>query len=406
MPWLIRSPTHNIARRCVIVQCKHMSPEKSRMQQQCTQQSKPTTLLGVRSLCKRAMSREIQQKGKHDGMKIAITGGAGFIGAALTQAYLDAGHDVLVIDNLLCGSEQTIDPRARFYQVDIRDQRLLSIFQAERPEVVNHHVTQRYQHLPGDPPLHDADVHIRGLLNVLASCVEAQVRKFVFASSGNDLYKKTLANALPFTECSATTPQHPHDISALAGECYVRYYTQRYGLAHSILRYSDVYGETQQMRPDHLHHPLSYFIRTLAQQQRPVIGSAREALRDHIFIQDVVQANLRILSRGKNQTFHISAGKGYTLNDLYQMVAFLLDSKLEPAYLSSALEENNASVLDNGKACEMLGWQPEVSILEGLAHAIALLGATKPVTTHQKSETPQEVPLNVASGQESILLRA
>jgi UDP-glucose 4-epimerase len=338
-------------------------------------------------------------------MKIAITGGAGFIGAALTQAYLDAGHDVLVIDNLLCGSEQTIDPRARFYQVDIRDQRLLAIFQAERPDVVSHHATQRYQQLPGESSLLDADVHIRGLLNVLASCVEAQVRKIVFASSGNDLYKNTLPNALPFTECSATTPQHPYDISTLAGECYVRYYTQSYGLTHSILRYSDVYGETQQMQVDHLHHQLSYFIRMLAQGQRPIIGSASEALRDHIFIQDVVQANLRILTRGKNQTFHISTGKGYTLNDLYQMVAFLLDSKLEPVYLSAAMAENHACVLDNGKACEMLDWQPQISILEGLTHAVTLLRATKPATAPQPSTHPRETPIKVVSGQEvSILL--
>ncbi|HTK10866.1 MAG TPA: NAD-dependent epimerase/dehydratase family protein [Ktedonobacteraceae bacterium] len=333
-------------------------------------------------------------------MKIAITGGAGFIGAALTQAYLDAGHDVLVIDNLLCGSEQTIDPRARFYRIDIRDQRLLTILQAERPDIVSHHATQRFHHLPGELSLQDADVHIRGLLNVLAGCVEAQVGKFIFASGGNDLYKHTLANPLPFTECSATAPQQPHDISTLAGECYVRYYTQNYGLAHSILRYADVYGETAQMQLSHLHHPLSYFIHMLAEQRRPIIRTASEALRDHIFIKDVVEANLRILTRGKNQTLHISTGKGYTLNNLFQMAAFLLDSKLEPIYLSSTQEENSTSILDNSKACEILDWQPEISMLEGLTHALKMLGVTKSVPAYQ------ETPLNVTSNQESLLLRA
>src|SRR5207249_3349703 len=101
-------------------------------------------------------------------MKIAITGGAGFIGSHLTRAYLDAGHDVFVIDTLINGSREAVDPRARFYQLDIRDVKLQTVLQKERPDIVSHHVVQRQSSLPlGEPSLTDADVHIRGLLNVL-----------------------------------------------------------------------------------------------------------------------------------------------------------------------------------------------------------------------------------------------
>ena len=132
-------------------------------------------------------------------MKIAITGGAGFIGAHLTRAYLDAGHNVLVIDNLAHGFRQDIDPRARFYQVDIRDEKLRTILQMERPDIVSHHAAQQTD-LPGEQALRDADLHIRGLLNVLDSCVNASVHKFIFASGGDSMYGHVASEALPVSE--------------------------------------------------------------------------------------------------------------------------------------------------------------------------------------------------------------
>src|ERR1700737_3638357 len=122
-------------------------------------------------------------------MKIAITGGAGFVGSHLTKAYLDAGHDVLVIDNLAHGSREDVDGRARFYQVDIRDARVQEILQQERPDVVSHHVAPRAAAFPQVSLLTDADVQLRGLLNVLEGCVSASVARFIYASNGSTLYQ-------------------------------------------------------------------------------------------------------------------------------------------------------------------------------------------------------------------------
>ncbi len=303
-------------------------------------------------------------------MKIAITGGAGFIGSHLAQAYLDAGHDVLIMDNLVHGSQQAIDSRARFYAVDIRDSKLRTILQQERPDVVSHHAVRHPDSIAGEKSLADADVHVRGLLNVLEGCVNAGVSKVIFASNGNSLYGHVDAEQLPVTEETALYPRHPDDISKVAGEWYVRYYTNQFGLKHTILRYADVYGETDTTLAQ---HPLTYFIAMLLQQQRPIIRGTGEEIRDHIFIDDVVKANICALKRGENQTLHISSGRGCNQNQLCNMLIILLKSNLDAIHISGTLTEDYSIVMDNSRAQRVLGWRPEIPMMEGIQRALEIL---------------------------------
>jgi len=308
------------------------------------------------------------QRGIMTIMKIAITGGAGSIGRRIVQAYLDAGHDVLVIDSLIYKTQQVVDPRARLYRVDIRDEIVSTILQEERPDIVSHHVSQEPSVVPGEQLIANADVHIRGLLNVLEGSVNASARKFIFASGGNDLYKR--AADLPVSEDAPLSPQSACDISKIAGEWYVRYFTQHYGLQHIILRYADVYGANTSGQ-ERTSHSIHYLLSMLAQQRSPIIRGTGEELRDHIFIDDVVRANLQALDLGNNQTCNISSGQGYSLNRLFQITASLLKSSIEPTYMFSFKEEKRDIVLDNTRAQHCLRWQPEISLTSGIQRLIA-----------------------------------
>lgn len=331
-------------------------------------------------------------------MKIAIIGGAGFIGTYLTKAYLNAGHDVLVIDSLVHSTCRAIDPRARFYHIDIRAPQLRTILQLERPDIVSHHATQQHN-LPVEQALTDADVHVRGLLNVLESCVNASVQKFIFASGGNSLYGYVSQEQLPLTETASLCPQSAHDISKVAGEWYVRYYTQQYGLKHTIVRYANVYGTGYATR---IPHPIHYFAAMLLEQRRPVIREKGHALQDHIFIDDVVRANLSLLKRGDNRTFHISSGQGATLNQIYQQIAQELDSHLEPIYLPKAHQHETDIILDNSHAQHSLSWRPEVSLSDGIQRTIARLRESQqqtilPQTPHTPTPAQTEIITTVGA---------
>jgi UDP-glucose 4-epimerase len=326
-------------------------------------------------------------------MKIAITGGAGFVGSYLTTAFLDAGHDLFVIDSLVnCPDPciNSLDPRARFYHLDIRDERLHKILQMERPDVVSHHAGQPAQPFYGDRAMRDADVHIRGLLNVLDACVSASVGKFIFASNGNSLYR-----AMPLSEYAQQDypalkedaplcPQRPGDISKVAGEWYVRYYTRAFALDHTILRYADIVGAAESIE----RHPVLYFATMLADQQRPIIRGSGQDMRDHVFLEDVARANLLALDAGRNSTLHVSSGHGYSPDTIFCAVAQHLASSLLPVYLSTEQAEPTAIVLDNTLAHRQLGWQPQVGFTDGIRRIVEATLAHRTPTHEQESREP------------------
>jgi UDP-glucose 4-epimerase len=177
-------------------------------------------------------------------MNILVTGGAGFIGSHLVEAFLAEGHSVAVIDDLSTGRESNLHPGAMFLQADIRDAGAVDrLFGGGRFDVVCHHAAQMDVRRSVADPVFDASVNIVGVLNLLEAAVRHGVKKVLFASSGGAMYGEQ--DHFPADENHPTRPVSPYGVAKLATEQYLFYYRAAYGLDSVSLRYANVYGPRQ-----------------------------------------------------------------------------------------------------------------------------------------------------------------
>jgi len=177
------------------------------------------------------------------GIKVLVTGGAGFIGSHLVDRLIQEGNQVIVIDNLSTGKRKQVNKKAQFYKMDIRSKRIERVFRKERPLIVVHLAAQMNVRYSTEDPCFDAEVNILGTLNLLEHAVKHGVRKVSFASSGGAVYGEQ--DVFPAAESHRTDPLSPYGISKLAGEKYLAYYANTMGLRSVVLRFANVYGPRQ-----------------------------------------------------------------------------------------------------------------------------------------------------------------
>ena len=177
-------------------------------------------------------------------MKILITGGAGFIGSHITDLLINESHQVVIIDNLSSGRQENLNSEATFYEGDICDLDFLEkVFEQEKPEIVNHHAAQINVRTSLESPQFDAEVNIKGSLNLLELSKKYSAKKFIFASTGGAIYGDT--DNRPTPEDQLPKPVSPYGIAKFTVENYLHYYNVVWGLNYTALRYSNVYGPRQ-----------------------------------------------------------------------------------------------------------------------------------------------------------------
>ena len=225
-------------------------------------------------------------KAQSEPLHILVTGGGGFIGSHIVDGYLRAGHRVTVVDNLSTGKLANVDPRARFFQSDIRDTSLHTFFQRGRFDVLNHHAAQIDLRRSVADPAHDAEVNIVGTLNLLECARRHGVQSVIFASTGGAIYGDQ--TIYPTPEAEAAHPQSPYGVAKLAIEHYLYYYRSVHGLRSVVLRYANVYGPRQD--PFGEAGVVAIFIKRLLAGDRPIINGDGDQTRDFVFVDDVVQA--------------------------------------------------------------------------------------------------------------------
>ncbi|MEN3203463.1 MAG: NAD-dependent epimerase/dehydratase family protein [Atribacterota bacterium] len=295
-------------------------------------------------------------------MTILVTGGAGFIGSHVVDAYLEAGFSVVVVDNLVTGSKKNLNPRARFYEVDIRNREALSaVFARERPQFVNHHAAQVNLRFSVDDPLFDASVNILGTLNVLELSKEFGVQKIIFASTGGALYGEV--EYLPVPEEYTPMPLSPYGVAKHAVECYLRYYEAIWGIPYVALRYGNVYGPRQDPKGE--AGVIAIFSQRILRGEPCIVFGDGRQTRDYVFVEDVARANLLALS-APSGAYNIGTGRETSVLELLALLECAAGRKIEVVFAEERKGEISRIALSIEKARKVLSWEPWVSLEEGL----------------------------------------
>ncbi|MFI5251146.1 MAG: NAD-dependent epimerase/dehydratase family protein [Bacteroidota bacterium] len=295
-------------------------------------------------------------------MKILITGGAGFIASHVADAYIAAGHDVVIIDNLVTGNKQNLNPKAKFIEMDIRSEELKKIFSSEKFDVVNHHAAQMDVRKSVEDPMYDASVNILGVLNLLENCRSHKIKKFIFSSTGGAIYGEQ--DYFPADEEHPTRPLSPYGISKLTTEKYLFYYSAIHGVQYVILRYANVYGPRQ--NPHGEAGVVAIFATKMFAGTQPVINGEGKQTRDYVYVGDVVRANVSALKLNKNDCINIGTGIETDVNALFNILSKYTGKNVKEVHGAAKEGEQLRSVLLNNKAKQILNWSPEVSLEDGL----------------------------------------
>lgn len=296
-------------------------------------------------------------------MKIIVTGGAGFIGSHVVDAYVAAGHQVIVVDNLSTGKRDQVNPAAQLVKMDLNDPVILDLFLAERPDVVNHHAANASVSVSVRRPRFDATQNVLGTINLLEAAVQAEVSRFVYVSSGGAMYGDP--EHLPMDEGHPSNPISPYALSKHTGERYVRIFGLEHGLPWVSLRYANVYGPRQD--PFGEGGVIAIWCRNLMDGVTPEIHWDGEQSRDFVYVGDCARANLFALEGGDGQAYNVGTGIGTSINALYSALAGAVGWDGAPRRGPRRPGDVRHSTLDCTKIERELDWRPEVSLRDGLA---------------------------------------
>ena len=300
--------------------------------------------------------------------KVLVTGGAGFIGSHVADAYLARGYRVWVLDNLSSGRRENVPEEAAFLQMDIRDPAVRDLFREHRFDLVNHHAAQIDVRRSVADPSYDAEVNLLGLLNLLEGAREAGTNRFIFVSSGGVVYGEP--EVFPTPETAPKTPLSPYGVTKLTGELYLNFYRAVHGLEYVALRYGNVYGPRQD--PHGEAGVVAIFSKRLLSGTALTIFGDGEQTRDYVFVGDVVSANMTVSEipvpdapEMDAVAFNVGTGQATSVNQLAHTLERV--SGLRPGRSHEAPRPGELlhSCLDTGRL-QALGWSCSWTLETGL----------------------------------------
>jgi UDP-glucose 4-epimerase len=310
-------------------------------------------------------------------MRIMVTGGAGFIGSHIADAYLAAGHEVCVIDSLWAhggGRRENIAERVSFVHMDVRDAGIDRVFRDFAPDIVSHHAAQHSVAISSRDPQLDAQVNVLGLLNVLENSVKAHVKKFIFASSGATFGEP---KTLPIDERTPQIPESPYAITKMVSEHYLRFFKAQHGLDYTALRYGNVYGPRQD--PNGEAGVVSIFIGRFLAEQGVKIFWDGEQTRDYVYVGDVAASNVLALERGSGSCYVIGTNRKTSVNEIYRTLVEVTGFEAPVEYFERRPGDVRDAQFDPALAGRELGWFPKTTLIDGMRKTVEYFQDRLPV---------------------------
>ncbi len=293
---------------------------------------------------------------------VCITGGAGFIGSHLADAFVAAGRRVVVIDDLSSGQRENLPDQVELHVLDIRAPEAAALVRELGPSVLVHHAAQMNLRRSVEEPLFDAEVNILGTLNLLEAARQGEVRQILFASTGGAIYGDQ--ESYPAAEDHPLRPLSPYGVAKLAVERYLFAYHRTYGLDVTCLRYANVYGERQS--PHGEAGVVAIFLGKLLAGEVSTIHGDGLQTRDYVHVSDVVEANLAAIGRSGFHAYNVGTGVENSVVDVYETLRGCVGSELSAQHGPAKPGEQRRSVIDPRLSRLDLGLGEPMSLSEGL----------------------------------------
>ena len=299
-------------------------------------------------------------------MKILVTGGAGFIGSHIVDAYVKDGHEVIVIDNMSTGREENKNPKAKYYKMDICDREIEKVFEDEKPEILNHHAAQIDVRKSVADPAGDVKINLIGFINLLEAGRKNGLKKVVLASTGGAIYGEQ--DYFPADESHPARPISPYGLNKLASEQYLHYYKHVYEIDWVALRYANVYGPRQNAKGE--AGVVAIFSTKMFSGEQPIINGDGKQTRDYVFVGDVVRANMLALKDEAHGAYNVGTGVETNVNEIFSAIKELTGVSCDEKHVEAKAGEQERSCIQASRLKKEFSWAPQIKFHDGMKETV------------------------------------